>query len=586
MTTTDLIPMRAVYADNVGTAEKIHFEFEGRALTALAGDSIAAALISYGIVSLRETQAGTARGIFCGMGICQDCLVEIDGNTNQRACMVQAKQGMRISRQRFPGAPNQERTDNREDCSGAIEAETPDIVVIGGGVGGMSAACMAAETGLDVILLDERARPGGQFSKQPTPTHADSSMARNDKQIRLGQKLMERMTRAGINVISNAQVWAGFPERDILTLVDGRTRLFRPQRLVIATGAYERALPIEGWTLPGVITTGAAQSLLRTYHVIAGKRIFVAGNGPFNIQVALELAHAGATIVGIAESASRPGIRSIKALFDMYRGARNLLFDGIQYISQLKKNNIPMFYNYSLSSINEIENGLEATISLPSSSKFLKRKEISIEADIVCMGYGFLPSNVLLRNLGCEHHYDTFRRQLIVDRSENFETTNSGIYAVGDCAGLGGAYAACDEGTIAGLHAATSLGRKANDKHLTEVSRSRLELHRHRRFQSGLWQLYSAQLPKTVEAKPETHICRCELVTMEQICDVIESGCNSISEIKQQTRAGMGRCQGRYCASLLVEILTSGSSDPIDEENFFAPRVPISPIRIGDITQF
>ena len=189
------------------------------------------------------------------------------------------------------------------------------------------------------ILIDERMDSGGQFSKQPTPIHATSLISRGDKQIRLGRELIERMKRAKVTVIQNGQVWAGFPERDILALVDGRTRLFRPQYLVIATGAYERALPVEGWTLPGVITTGAAQSLLRTYHVVAGKKVFIAGNGPFNLQVALELARAGATIVGVAESARRPTIASIRALFDMYRGAPRLLFDGIRYVNQIKKRN-------------------------------------------------------------------------------------------------------------------------------------------------------------------------------------------------------------------------------------------------------
>lgn len=585
MTTTDLIPMRALYANDFEAAETINFEFEGRALAALPGDSIAAALTSYGVVDFRFTQDGASRGIFCGMGICQDCLVEIDGIPNQRACMVKAKEGMQISRQSFPGVPSPTTTNNGVDSGFSIEPETPDLVVVGGGVGGMSAACVAAEAGLDVILIDERMDSGGQFSKQPTPIHATSLISRGDKQIRLGRELIERMKRAKVTVIQNGQVWAGFPERDILALVDGRTRLFRPQHLIIATGAYERALPVEGWTLPGVITTGAAQSLLRTYHVVAGKKVFIAGNGPFNLQVALELARAGATIVGVAESASRPSIASIGALFDMYRGAPRLLFDGIRYVNQIKKRNIPLFYNYSLSSVRQLGDGLKATISSSSSVKRSQEKDISIDADIVCMGYGFLPSNVLLRNLGCEHHYDTHRRQLIANRSENFETTAPGIYAVGDCAGLGGAYAACEEGLIAGLHIASSAGSTPSQRQLEDLTESRLKLSRHRRFQSGLWRLYAAQLPKTVQAKPQTYICRCELVTMQHIRDVTESGCHSIAEVKQQTRAGMGRCQGRYCASLLVEILASESNEQIDEDKFFAPRVPISPIRIGDIAR-
>ena len=329
--------MRAIYSKNIESSSQIQFEFEGQVLYALPGDSIAAALTSYGIIDLRVTSSGESRGIFCGMGVCHDCLVEIDGNQNQRACMTKVKNGMRIFKQQFYGKHELNLAKQKEQNNGDIKVETPDILIVGGGVGGMSAASIAAESGLDVILIDDRVSLGGQFSKQPTPFHASTLISKIDPQIKLGKKLIKRMASSKVKVLNGVQIWAGFAERNVLAIIEGRNILFRPKKLIVATGAYERPIPIKGWTLPGVMTTGAVQSLLKTYNVIAGKEILIAGNGPFNIQVALELARAGASIVGISESAYKPGFNSIGPVIEMFRGSPKLVFQGIRYIKELKK---------------------------------------------------------------------------------------------------------------------------------------------------------------------------------------------------------------------------------------------------------
>jgi NADPH-dependent 2,4-dienoyl-CoA reductase/sulfur reductase-like enzyme/bacterioferritin-associated ferredoxin len=577
--------MRASYSENIELSNQIKFEFEGRIMYAFPGDSIAASLTSYGIINLRVTSSGDSRGIFCGMGVCHDCLVEVDGNQNQRACMTKVKDGMRIFKQKFFGNSQLKKSNQQEKNNVEIKVETPDILVIGGGVGGMSAARIAAESGLDVILIDDRVSLGGQFSKQPTPVHASTLFSKIDPQIKLGKKLIKQLESTDVKVLKGVQIWAGYAERNVLAIIEGRNILFSPRRLIIATGAYERPIPVEGWTLPGVMTTGAVQTLLRTYNVIAGKEIFIAGNGPFNIQVALELARAGASIVGISESSNKPGFKSLASIIEMFRSSPKLVFQGMQYIKDINKNKIPMYYNYNLSSVKKDGDRLKTTISTTSSINRLGQKDISFKSDIVCMGYGFLPSNILLRNLGCNHVYDTLRKQLVVERSNDFETNIAGVYAVGDCAGLGGAYAARDEGIIAGVHSVLSLGINITKKQENERSISRNELKKHRKFQSAFWKLYSIKIPNYLDIQQETYICRCELVTMGQIRKEIKLGCITIGEIKQRTRAGMGRCQGRYCASFLTEILKSETNAPIDEENFFAPRFPINPIKIHEITK-
>ena len=582
----DAPPMRAMHTDISVHSKPIHFEFEGKTLKAFPGDSVAAALTAYNITNLRFTSNGESRGVFCGMGICQECLVEIDGVDNQRACMIKLKDQMKIKRQNHFANPRKNHAVVKKTFNSETKIETPDILVVGGGVGGMSAASIAAECGLNVVLVDERGIPGGQFSKQPTPIHANSSFSNKDPQINLGRKLIKRMKNANVKILNNVQIWGGTHEKDIFALIEGNSVIFKPKRIVVATGAFERPIPVEGWTLPGVMTTGAAQTLLRTYNVIAGKKIFIAGNGPFNIQVALELEKAGASIVGISESALKPGIRSIKSLVKMFRGSPHLCIQGIRYLKEIKQRNIPVYYDYCLSSIQKIKtNELTSVIAPVSSNNSLGKYNISFNSNIVLMGYGFLPSNIILRNLGCKFTYDAFRKQLIAIRNDHLETNIDGVYAVGDCAGLNGAYAACEEGIIAGIDAVKSLGHKINKEHHDEYLTSVKSLNKCRMFQSGFWKIYSSKLPNVFENNNESFVCRCEQVTFKQIQRAINSGCISIKEFKQRTRIGMGRCQGRYCASFLSEIIESETNLPLDEEMFFAPRYPIIPVKIGELTK-
>jgi bacterioferritin-associated ferredoxin len=329
------------------------------------------------------------------------------------------------------------------------------------------------------------------------------------------------------------------------------------------------------------MTTGAAQTLLRKYRVIPGQRILLAGHGPFNFHVAIELAREGAEVIALAELSPAPGLWSAKALFDMYRGSRQLLAQGIQYRMELNRWKISPLYNHCISSVEQINNSLKVELALWNDGAL--KPGPNFEVDIVCTGYGFYPSNILLRSLGCSHRFDHSQKQLVTDRSDDLETTISGIYAVGDCAGLGGAKAAVEEGIIAGVHATNSLNYLLSSQLSQEHTTARTRLAQHRRFQSGLWRLFAGPKLNLHLAKPETEVCRCESVTLENIDFAIRDGCISVGQIKQYTRAGMGACQGRYCSALLAELVADKTHTPLDHHSFFAPRAPISPIRIGDI---
>lgn len=560
----------------VAEAERIAIDFEGESVEGRRGETLAAALAAAGIRNLRSTRSGQPRGIFCGMGVCQECLVEIDGRSNQRACMTKLAGPVSVRRQPHltvvapvPSA----------GAAGDAEPLTPDILVLGGGAGGLNAATAAARAGAKVVLVDERPEPGGQFYKQPLAIPALAVDVAADPQFAGGRTLIAEALAAGVEMRHGVQLWGAFEPLDLMISDGEGSRLCRPKRLIVAAGAYERALPVPGWTLPGVMTTGAAQTLLRSYRVLAGKRVLFAGNGPLNIQVALELARGGAAVVAVAELAPKPGLWALPALAKMLTGTPALALGGWRQLAQLRRRGIALLHGSVLAGVTSRQGGLTAEVRSWPGGGAARRFEV----DAVAMGYGFMPSNEVLRALGSAHRFDPARGHLATERDAEGRTSVAEIYAVGDCAGLGGAPAAEAEGVVAGLAAARSLGFTPAPGQAAAEAAARAALRRHRRFQSGLWQLFGAPRLLAELARPETVICRCEELTRADIEAGLAPGADSIGAVKRQTRSGMGRCQGRYCGPLVAALAAAHRGEALSEASYWAPRPPVKPIRIGEI---
>lgn len=560
----------------------VAFGFEGREIHCRPGISVAAALTEARELGLRVGADGDLRGLFCGMGVCQECRVDIDGSRGVRACMTTVGDSMQVSRGKR-GAP----ADPSPACVGVADdpvALQPDVLIIGAGAGGLTAASVAAESGADVVVLDERSIAGGQFYKQPSSSNAVASSLRKDRQIAEGRALIDRARRSGAKIILRSEVWGAFAPNEFAVSDGEGSRLYRPRHAIVATGAYERGLPLPGWTLPGVMTTGAAQVLLRSYGVVAGKRILVAGNGPLNLQVALELSRAGAEVVAVLELAATPGPPTLWHGLRMAWAAPRLTANGLRYLAGLRQSGVPVLYGHGLASVESLDTGLRATIGQVQADGVIAAG--TIDTDIVCMGYGFQPNNNLLRCLGCEHGFDEERGHLTTKRSQECETTVAGIYAIGDCCGLHGAPTARDEGILAAVAALRSLGVAVTPATRRQESAARRKLGRHRSFQDALWKVFAAPRFQTELAKPDTPICRCENVRLRQIEEVLAVDDATIATVKRRTRLGMGPCQGRYCAPVVASLIARRHGKLLDEYSLFAPCSPIKPTRISEIAKW
>ena len=530
------------------------------------GQSLAAALADAGHRVFRHTVKGSPRGVFCGMGICQDCLVSVNGAPNQRACATMVTAGADVRRQEprpslapaatVAAAPPVARADLLE----------PDILIVGGGAGGLNAAAVAARAGARVLVLDERKVAGGQYFKQSA-----AGLSALDAQQAQGAALLAAARAAGAQLLEGTEVWGAFagPELYAVTAA-GEPLILRPRQLIVATGAFERPLMVPGWTLPGVMTTGAAQILWRSYRSLPGRRIAVCGSGPLNLQVALELARAGSDVRLVAESAASPVWHPVTALA-LLLADPSLVSAGIGMRLRLQLAGVPVRYRTELVSVAEgPARELRATFRRSG-------REETLELDALCMNDGFEPQNEILRLLGADLSYDPVFGHLRCMRTSNMLTSVAGVYAVGDCCGLGGAPAALAEGRIAGAAAAAACGLTVNE----DIDAARRELTRARRFQARLWALHDPAPRALDKLSEDTIICRCEEVSLAVLRAGISDGADHIGDVKRATRAGMGCCQGRYCGPVAARLVSEASGRSLIDSSFFAPRVPIKPVSVG-----
>jgi bacterioferritin-associated ferredoxin len=268
----------------------------------------------------------------------------------------------------------------------------------------------------------------------------------------------------------------------------------------------------------------------------------------------------------------------------MLWGAPDLLRDGAGYLRTLRRAGVPTLHGHSVIAASGEEGVERATAAaVDEDGRPIPGTERVFEVDAVCMGFGFLPSNEIARALGCRHRFDERRGHLVAVRDGNGRSTVDGVAVVGDGGGIGGGRLAVAQGVLAAVDAARGLGVGDPTSLALEERRARKTVRRQERFQHALWALYEAPLLVDQLTTADTHICRCEEVTRATIREALEDGVRSLGALKRVTRAGMGRCQGRYCAGIIAGMLGAHGARPTDHMDFFAPRAPFKPVPIGAV---
>lgn len=433
-----------------------------------------------------------------------------------------------------------------------------DVLVVGAGPAGMAAALEAAEAGCQVTVLDSAPAPGGQYHRQPPASFHQSP-----------PPVVRRvLDHPSIRLEHETTVWGAEP----LSPSGARLHALRSDdapagwsapAVVLATGAHDRPLPFPGWTLPGVFTAGGAQALAKGQHVLPGRRVAVAGTGPFLLPVAAQLARSGATVVGVFEASSGLGWgRRLPAV--LRRSGK--VAEAARYARVLARHRVPLRQRHAVVRAHG-DHAVEAvTVArLRPDWTPVAGSERRYEVDAVCIGFGFVPAVELAAALGCALGVDPHGAS-VVSVTDTVRTSVAGVYAAGEATGIGGVDVAAAEGVVAGITAAEQLGRAVDQRRLGRALRS---LRASAPFTAALDAVYAVRPGWQRWLDDDTLVCRCEEVTAGRVRGALgEQVAADLRSVKLHTRAGMGMCQGRMCGHAVAGLVTTATGEPPDPAAF------------------
>ncbi|MFJ8704371.1 FAD-dependent oxidoreductase [Streptomyces ardesiacus] len=464
-------------------------------------------------------------------------------------------------------------------------SEPVDLVVVGAGPAGMTAAATALAGGLRVVLLDSGTALGGQYWRHP-PEHAQAAVPTDDLHHGLGRyralcrALAAHRSAGRLDLRLAHHAWSAVREGDgfAVHVVDRRdapretAAVLRAPRLLVATGAYDRQLPFPGWDLPGVLTAGGLQALLKGGGVAAGSRVALGGTGPFLLPVAAGLAARGVEVVAVCEAAHpRAWLRHPGPLL------RNpgKWAEGASYAATLARHRVPV---RPRTAIVAAEGGARVTAvrlaSLAPDGSPRPGTERRVEVDAVGVGWGFAPQLDLLVPLGCALT-ESADGNAVAAVDDGQRTTVPGLYTAGETCGVGGAALAAHEGRLAAWSVLADSGAAAPAPANRARTAVRSAVARQRAFARAIALAHPVPRAWPAWLTDETVVCRCEEVTAGAVRTARADGAHDHRQVKQLTRAGMGWCQGRMCGPAVHCLTGRGRAyEP-------AERLVATPVTLG-----
>ena len=448
-----------------------------------------------------------------------------------------------------------------------------DLVILGAGPAGMAAAAQAAGLGLSVLLLDEQPRPGGQIWRD-VGRAAPLRGALLGKDYTDGATFVDRLDHPRIAHLPGASVWQIDPDGTVAFSRDGAAQVVRGRRILLATGALERPMPLPGWTLPGVMTAGAAQILLKASGIVAERAVLV-GCGPLLYLVAAQMVRAGTPPLALVETQTRgDALRAARHLPRALPGLGTLL-KGLGLLRDLRRAGVARFGG-------ACDLRVEGTDRAEAVAFTAKGQTHRIACDTVLLHHGVVPDTQASRSLNLPHVWHDAQRSFRPKVDRWGRSTLPAVYIAGDGAGIAGARAATLTGQLAALAIAHDLGRLSETDRDLAARPLRVRLALETAVRPFLDRAYppAAQALAPADA---TIICRCEEVTAGTIRRTAVLGSLGPNQTKAFCRAGMGPCQGRYCGLTVTEILSACHAQSPQVTGAYRIRAPLKPVTLGEL---
>ena len=428
-----------------------------------------------------------------------------------------------------------------------------DVIVVGGGPAGLNAALSAASAGLRVALFDEN-----------TPPHP---------------KLADRTIT---NFFAHV-VWSVTGDYRVDAIGPRGPVHCTARALIVASGATERIVPFEGWTMPGVINLTTAAKLLASQGHLPGASPLVVGCGPLLAAVAARTIEGGgkvAAIVDLADAAEWSGALLAIA------GQRDLLAQKRQWRRTIRQAGTPRYGRSTIVRVEPAGEGLRATLArCDAAGRPIDMTHTTIDADCIVVGHGFTPATEITALLRARHGYSPAAGGWIALADEDGRTSRGSLYVAGDAAGIAGSAAAAAHGTLVGLTCARDLGASDLPQLKRRIGSARRRHRRRAGFGRAIANLTALRSAQVESISPETIICRCEEVRRAEIDAACDNGAHDMNQLKAWTRCGMGLCQGRMCGDVAAALLMHRMGAPSRETvGWFTARTPLRPIMVEALT--
>jgi sarcosine oxidase, subunit alpha len=557
----------------IDRSRTISFTFNGRAYSAHPGDTIASALAAAGVKTFsRSFKYHRPRGLLCCAGHCPNCLVQVGEEPNVRACTRSVTEGLHVSPQnawpsldydlmsltaladRFLPVGFYYKTFMRPQALWPVyehflrhaaglgevhldkEADHPhgydkqylhaDVVVVGGGPAGISAAQAAAKAGARVTLFEENSRLGGHLRFSSV-----------DK----GQLIVDS---EGVSVFTDTTVLGYFDDHWLAAVSGTRLYKIRAGAVVFATGLVEQPLLFDNNDLPGVMLGSGVARLLHLYGVVVGQTAVIVTANEDGWQLAADLQAAGVNVAAIADQRpeqAQPQLDQIRA--------------GETACTELAE--VAVYFGHTIQKANG-RGAVKSATLIPLDGQ---GQSHTIPCDLIVLSVGYAPNNGLIYQAGGRFRYDEGAAEFLPG------SLPPGIFVAGRVAGSHSHDDNLASGSQAGQAAAAHLGFGAAPASPAV----------------GQTSARTSDLTQVPSAGGKQFLCFCEDVTDKDLQTAVAEGFNSVELLKRYSTISMGPCQGKMCSLNTIRLCAQANGWSIEETGTTTARPPTTPVKLASL---